>query len=49
MEDFKIPILKREEDAHKEAKKCLVKLFDDKMLEIDNINSLINDFHKVAN
>ena len=49
MEDFKIPILKNEEDAHKKAKECLVKLFDDKMLTIDNIKSLINDFHKVAN
>jgi len=49
MEDFKIPILKSEEDAHKKAKECLVKLFDDKMLTIDNIKSLINDFHKVAN
>ena len=46
MEDFKIPILKNEEDAHKKAKECLVKLFDDKMLTIDNIKSLINDFHK---
>ena len=49
MEDFKIPLLKNEEDAHKKAKECLVKLFDDKMLTIDNIKSLINDFHKVAN
>ena len=49
MEDFKIPILKNEEDAHKKAKETLVKLFDDKMLTIDNIKSLINDFHKVAN
>ena len=49
MEDFKIPILKNEEDAHKKAKECLVKLFDDKMLTIDNIKTLINDFHKVAN
>ena len=49
MEDFKIPVLKNEEDAHKKAKECLVKLFDDKMLTIDNIKSLINDFHKVAN
>ena len=49
MEDFKIPILKSEEDAHKKAKECLVKLFDDKMLTIDNIKSLINDFHKVSN
>ena len=49
MEDFKIPILKNEEDAHKKAKECLVKLFDDKMLTIDNIKSLINDFHKIAN
>ena len=49
MEDFKIPILKNEEDAHKKAKECLVKLFDDKMLTIDNIKSLINGFHKIAN
>ena len=49
MEDFKIPILKSKEDAHKKAKECLIKLFDDKMLTIDNIKSLINDFHKVAN
>ena len=49
MEDFKIPILKNEEDAHKKAKETLVKLFDDKMLTIDNIKSLINDFHKIAN
>ena len=49
MENFKIPVLKNEEDAHKKAKECLVKLFDDKMLTIDNIKSLINDFHKIAN
>ena len=49
MEDFKIPIIKSEEDAKKKAKECLVKLFDDKMLTIDNIKSLINDFHKIAN
>ena len=49
MEDFKIPIIKSEEDAKKKAKETLVKLFDDKMLTIDNIKSLINDFHKVAN
>ena len=29
MEDFKIPILKSKEDAHKKAKEYLVKLFDD--------------------
>ena len=49
MENFKIPVLKNEEDARKKAKETLVKLFDDKMLTIDNIKSLINDFHKVAN
>ena len=49
MENFKIPVLKNEEDARKKAKETLVKLFDDKMLTIDNIKSLISDFHKVAN
>ena len=49
MENFKIPVLKDEKDAKKKAKECLVKLFDDKMLTIDNIKSLISDFHKVAN
>ena len=49
MENFKIPLLKNEDDALKKAKETLVKLFDDKMLTTDNIKSLINDFHKIAN
>ena len=39
MENFKIPVLKNEEDARKKAKETLVKLFDDKMLTIDNYNT----------
>ena len=44
MEDLKIQAFKSEEVADKKAKECLVKLFDE-MLIINNIKSLINDFH----
>ena len=46
MENIKIPSLKSEEDAKRKASETLVKLFDNKMLTIDNIKLLINEFHK---
>ena len=49
MDNIKIPPLKNEEDAKAKAQETLKKIFDNKMLTIDNIKLYINEFHKKEN
>lgn len=44
--DFRVPVLKSEEDAKKKATETLAKIFDNQMLTVDNIKNIIAEFQR---
>lgn len=46
MDSIKIPNLKNDIDAKTKAKERLTKIFENKLLNIDTIKSIIGDFHR---
>ena len=50
MESFKIPdFIKDQDDARKKARETLSKTFQNKMINIDNIKAIINEFRRLEN